>query len=179
MFYASRGNLPGMAIFLDFRKAFDTIEWLYLEKLLTHFNFGPNFFQWFKTLRADISSCVLNNGHASRLFPINRGVRQGCPLSGLLFVIGLELLARSIKRDNLIKGITIGQKEITVSMYADDTTVFVRDLDSITHLLNMLEKFASISGLQINTSKTVALWLGLWKDRQDTPFNFNYLQDPF
>jgi len=43
----------------------------------------------------------------------------------------------------------------------------------------MLEKFASISGLQINTSKTEALWLGLWKDRQDTPpFDFNYPQDP-
>ena len=68
MFYASRGNLPGMAIFLDFRKAFDTIEWHYLEKVLTHFNFGPDFLQWFKILRADISSCVLNNGHASRLF---------------------------------------------------------------------------------------------------------------
>ena len=105
-------------------------------------------------------------------------MRQGCPLSGLLFVIGLELLARSIKRDNLIREITIGEKEIKISMYADDTTVFVRDLDSITHLLNLLEKFASISGLQINTSKTEALWLGLWKDRQDTPFNFNYPQDP-
>ena len=105
-------------------------------------------------------------------------MRQGCPLSSLLFVIGLELLARSIKRDNLIRGITIGEKEIKISMYADDTTVFVRDIDSITHLLNLLEKFASISGLQINTSKTEALWLGLWKDRQDTPFNFNYPQNP-
>ena len=112
-------------------------------------------------LHADISSCVLNNGHALRLFLINRGVRQGCPLSCLLFVIGLELLARSIKRDNLIKGIIIGEREITVSMYAVDTTVFVHDLDSITHSLNMLEKLASISGLQINTSKTEALWLGL------------------
>ena len=117
MFYASRGNLPGMAIFLDFRKAFDTIEWLYLEKLLTHFNFGPNFLQWFKTLPADISSCVLNNGHASRLFPINRGVRQGCPLSCLLFVIGLELLARSIRRDNLIKGIIIGRRNNSIYVY--------------------------------------------------------------
>ena len=87
MFYASKENLPGMAIFLDFRKAFGTIEWHYLEKVLTHFNFGPNCLKWFKTLHADISSCVLNNGHASPLFPINRGVRQGCPLSGLLFVI--------------------------------------------------------------------------------------------
>ena len=52
------------------------------------------------------------------------------------------------------------------------------NLDSITHLLNILKKFASISGLQINMSKTEALWLGLWKDRPDTPFNFNYPQDP-
>ena len=60
------------------------------------------------------------------------------PTSGLLFVIGLELLARSIKLDNLIKGIIIGEKEIKISMYVDNTTVFVRDLDSTTHLLNML-----------------------------------------
>ena len=105
MFYTDKENLSGMAIFLDFRKAFDTIEWHYLEKVLTLFNCGPNFLQWFKTLHADISSCVLNNGHASCCFPINRGVRQGCPLSGLLFVIGLELLTRAIKRDNRIKGI--------------------------------------------------------------------------
>ena len=57
-------------------------------------------------------------------------------------------------------------------MYADDTTVFVSDTVSIQHLLNMLEKFRSISGLQVNTSKTEALWLGSWKDRHDTPFFF-------
>ena len=178
MFYTEKENLPGIAVFLDFRKAFDTIEWHYLEKALTHFNFGPNFLHWFKILHTDISSCVLNNGHASRFFSIKRGVRQGCPLSGLLFVIGLELLARAVKRDALIKGITIGNKEIKISMYADDTTVFVNDTDSILHLLNMLEKFRSISGLQVNTSKTEALWLGCWKDRRDTPFNFKWPEDP-
>ena len=178
MFYTEKENLPGIAVFLDFRKAFDTIEWHYLEKALTHFNFGPNFLQWFKILHTDISSCALNNGHASRFFSIKRGVRQGCPLSGLLFVIGLELLARAVKRDALIKGITIGNKEIKTSMYADDTTVFVNDTDSILHLLNMLEKFRSISGLQVNTSKTEALWLGCWKDRSDTPFNFKWPEDP-
>ena len=178
MFYTEKENLPGIAVFLDFRKAFDTIEWHYLEKALTHFNFGPNFLHWFKILHTDISSCVLNNGHASRFFSIKRGVRQGCPLSGLLFVIGLELLARAVKRDALIKGITIGNKEIKTSMYADDNTIFVSDTDSILHLLNMLEKFRSISGLQVNTSKTEALWLGCWKDRRDTPFNFKWPEDP-
>ena len=105
-------------------------------------------------------------------------MRQGCPLSGLLFVIGLELFARAIKCDDLIKGVRIGEKEIKSTMYADDTTVFVSDLNSIGHLLDMLEKFASTSGLQVNTSKTEAMWLGCWKDRQDIPFNFNWPQEP-
>jgi len=116
----------------------------------------------------DISSCVLNNGHASQFLYIKRGVRQGCPLSGLLFAIGLELLARAVKHDALIQGITIGNKEIKTSMYADDTTVFVSDTDSILHLLNMLEAKA----------KAKALWLGCWKDRRDTPFNFKWPEDP-
>ena len=78
----------------------------------------------------------------------------------------------------LIKGITIGNKEIKTIMYAVDTTVFVSDTDSISHLLNMLEKFRSISDLQVNTSKTEALWLGCWKDRRDTSFKFKWPEDP-
>ena len=84
MFHLEKENSPGIAVFVDFRKAFDTIEWNYLEKALALFNFGPNFLQWFKTIYSNISSCVLNNGHASHFFPLTSEVRQGCPLSGLL-----------------------------------------------------------------------------------------------
>ena len=61
---------------------------------------------------AHVNSCVLNNGYASEFFSLGRGVRQGCPLSGLLFVIGIEILARAIKNDAGIKGIKVGEKEI-------------------------------------------------------------------
>ena len=97
-------------------------------------------------------------------------MRQGCPLSGLLFVVGIELLARVLKKDPTIKGIKVGQKEIKITQYADDTTVLVRDLDSVTQLLKHLYKFKQISGLEINTSKTEALCLGCWKSRKDKPF---------
>ena len=50
MFYLEKENSPGIALFVDFRKAFDTIEWNYLQKALALFNFGPNFLQWFKTI---------------------------------------------------------------------------------------------------------------------------------
>ena len=119
MFYLEKENFPGIAVFVDFQKAFDTIEWNYLEKALALFNFGPNFLQWFKTIYSNISSCVLNNGHASHFFSLTRGVRQGCPLSGVLFVIGLELLARAIKTHDRINGVIIGNHKVKTTMYAD------------------------------------------------------------
>ena len=55
-------NIPGLAVFLDFQKAFDFIEWNYLQKCLETFNFGPQLRQWINVIHNDISSCIINNG---------------------------------------------------------------------------------------------------------------------
>ena len=73
----------------------------------------------------NVPSCVLSNGHASELFALERGIRQGCPLSGLLFVIGIKILADAFtcRNKNTIHGIKVGEKEmIKASLYTDDTT---------------------------------------------------------
>ena len=178
MFFTKNANLPGIAIFLDFRKAFDTIEWSYLSSAIKAFNFGPDIQRWIEVIYHDVSSCVLNNGHASSFFQLHRGVRQGCPLSGLLFVIGIELLAKALKNKKDIKGINIGSKEIKLTQFADDTTVFVSDQHSVTNLLKLLHEFKLASGLEINTSKTEAMWLGAWRNRTDSPYNFKWPQEP-
>ena len=67
-------------------------------------------------------------------------------MSGLLFVIGMEVLANAIINKATIKGIKVEKKEVKISLYADDTTVFVRDLDSITHLLALLNDLKNCSG---------------------------------
>lgn len=77
-----------------------------------------------------------------------------------------------------MKGIEVNNHEIKIAQYADDTTVFVRDRESVLELLNFLEEFSSLSGLEINTSKTEAMWLGQWKNNQDTPFGFKWPKDP-
>ena len=141
MTFTEEKNIAGIALFLDFKRAFDTIEWDFINSCLKVFNFGPDIQNWVKILYNNVSSCIVNNGFASEFFPLERGVRQGCPLSGLLFVIGIELLARAIKNDDNIKGINVGEKVIKVSLYADDTTVFVQDLDSVARLLTLRQKF--------------------------------------
>ena len=58
-------NIPGLAVILDFEKAFDSIGWNYLQKCLETFNFGPQLRQWINVIYSDISSCILNNGFAT------------------------------------------------------------------------------------------------------------------
>ena len=76
-------------------------------------------------LYINISSCVLNNRFATKPFNLSGGVRQGCPLSGILFVIAVEILSNAIKRSRKIEGVQIDpNKSIKITQYADDTTVF-------------------------------------------------------
>ena len=147
-------DIPGMAIFIDFKKAFDTVDWNFLHKTLQVFNFGPSIQKWIKTFYMDCSSCFTNNGYASEFFKPERGVRQGCPLSGILFVLCAEILANAIRNDKSIQGINIHNKEFKLSQYADDTTAFVSDLKSATNLFQLLSNFQECSGLEINKSKT-------------------------
>ena len=121
-----------------------------------------------------MSSCVTNNGFASPFFNLKRGVRQGCPLSGLLFVLGIELLNLAFQTNSNIKGIKVGYEEIKNTLYADDTTLLLRDLESVQMSLEILEKFRGCSGLELNKSKTEAMWLGCWATRNDTPFEFRW-----
>ena len=129
---------------------------------------------WSYIILLIISSCVTNNSFASPFFNLNRGVRQGCPLSGLLFVLGIELLNLAIQTNSNIKGIKVGDEEIKNTLDADDTTLFVKDLESVQELLEMLEKFRRCSGLELNKSKTEAMWLGSWAGRKDKPFGFRW-----
>ena len=115
---------------------------------------------------------------ANSLSSRTKGKDDGAPLSGLLFVIEIELLVRALKKDTDIKGIKVEQKEIKITQYADDTTVLVKFCDSVLRLLKLLEEFRQVSGLEINTEKTEVMWLGTWKNRTEKPFEFKWPQEP-
>ena len=172
-------NIPGIAVFLDFEKAFDSIEWDFIQKCLESFNFGPNLRQWISVFYKDISSCVINNGVASKHFYLERGVRKGCPLSGILFVIAMELLAQSIRRSKDIKGIHIqGNEEVKLTQYADDTTALLAEVQSVSKLFDLLSLFEKCSGLKINPAKSEMLWLGSLRHRKGAICNLQISDDP-
>ena len=103
----------------------------------------------------------MNNGWSSNFFKLERGVRQGCPLSPYLFILCAEVLADAIRNDNNIKGITVDGQEIKISLYADDTTLILDgSRASFQNSLQVLELFSLISGLRLNYKKTEVLWIG-------------------
>lgn len=151
---------PGIIALLDFEKAFDTISWQFLERTLTTFNFGEHFRKWIQILYNDISSCCLNNGHATSFFKITRGIRQGCPISALLFILVVETLACKIRSSKDIVGISVDEREIKISQLADDTTLFLKDHKALACAFELLENFYTCSGLKLNKTKTEIFYLG-------------------
>ena len=161
-------NVPGLLIFIDFQKAFYTLEWNFLLSCLEAFNFGPDFIRWVKTFYQNIQSCVINNGLMSDYFKLERGVRQGDPLSPYLFVVVIESLAIAIRKNPAIRGIMIGKKETKLLQYADDMTA----------LFDLLEVFKKPSGLMINTTKTEGMWIGSPRENKAKPFGIKWPNKP-
>ena len=152
-------NIPGLLLLLDFEKAFDTLEWSFINKALEFLGFGPDFCNWVKSLYFNIESCIINNGHCSSFFNIERGVRKGDPLSPYLFILALELMSAAMKNNPDINGIKIDNSEYLLSQYADDPTLTL-DEKSLEQSLYILEKFSECSGLRANLEKTNSIWIG-------------------
>ena len=85
--YLNKENMPGLLLCLDFEKAFDSVDWRFMFKVLHAFGFGPDISQWIFTFYRHIKSSVVVNGQLSEWFSIQRGCRQGDPISPLFIYI--------------------------------------------------------------------------------------------
>ena len=119
MEFTKKHNIPGILVSLDFRKAFDSLEWPFIMRTLNIFNFGTSIQRWVSTFYTNIESAALNNGFLTNWFRPSRGVRQGCPLSPYLFILSAELMANKIRQDLHVKGIEILGNELKLSQSAD------------------------------------------------------------
>ena len=101
----------------------------------------------------------MNNGIATPLFSVRRGIRQGDPLSPYLFISALESLLAAIKQNKDITGIEVEDKEIKCTAFADDLTNFLRDKKSYEALNSLLDTYGDCSGLKVNKEEKGAYWL--------------------
>ena len=169
--YAYIKQIPGLLLFIDFERAFDSLEWSVIEKTLNCYNFESSLVAWIRLFYTDIGSCVQNNGIDGPLTfsSLSRGVRQGCPLSPYLFILCAEVLGDSVRNDTRIQGIKVLDTECKISQYADDTTFILdRSQSSFSRSLYLLDTFALISSLKVNYEKTEALWIGSCKSSEIT-----------
>lgn len=113
-------------------------------------------------------SCILTNGFLSKNVSVTRSVKQGCPLSPMLYIIQAGPLACTIRNDKKIKGIDLPemgklQHQAKISMFADDSQIFVGKEKSIQIFFEILKQYGKASGAKINLKKTKGMYSGSWK----------------
>ena len=160
--YADFKEEDGTIIALDQEKAYDKIDHHYLLETL------KKFIQTVSSLYENAETAVIINGVISSPFSVTQGVRQGDPLSCLLFNLAIEPLACLLRNSPELQGYSIPgvTEKIIVSLYADDTTIYLSKTDSYTELLNILTKWCSASGAKFNIEKTEVIPTGTKPHRQ-------------
>ena len=102
-----------MLLLIDFEKAFDSLEWDYLESVLQAYNFGNDFRTWSSILYKNSSSRVINNGVFTDFFAIERSCRQGD-----LFILAIEPMSSTIRNSDKVKDLVVNEKHIKIGQYA-------------------------------------------------------------
>ena len=109
--------MKSVVLKIDLSKAYDRVSWTYLRVVLSKMGFSLNFISWVMSSLSSVSFALLVNGTASPFFKSGRGLRQGCPLAPLLFLIVVEGLSRAllyVKECGIYHGLSFGN-EVTLS----------------------------------------------------------------
>lgn len=154
-------NLEGYIVKIDQEKAFDRVSHDYMLNVLKKFGFGDIFINWITIFYNKINSSVKCNGFLTKYFNIENGIRQGCPISALLYVLAAEPLRFNIQNCN-ISGIKIpnSTEEALIFQHADDTTLTVSDKCSVDEVFKVFNCYEKSSGAKINRQKSEILPIG-------------------
>lgn len=158
----------GTIIALDQEKAYDRIDHEYLWRTLERFGIPRQFISTVQSLYHNARTVVIINGERSSPYTVTRGVRQGDPMSCLLFNLAIEPLACTL-RNSTLRGYSVPGvvDKILVSLFADDTTVFLSEHDDYNLLQRILDLWCTASTAKFNSSKTNIIPIGSHDYRQD------------
>nr|GEU55770.1 cysteine-rich receptor-like protein kinase [Tanacetum cinerariifolium] len=145
---------------VDFEKAFDSVNWDFLRDIMTQMGFGVKWRKWIGSCLSSTSISVLINGSPSKEFHMERGLRQGDPLSPLLFLLIAEALQVTITEacnKGVFKGVSLreGGDNIYFLQYADDALFFGKwSCLNAKNLIHVLKWFEDASSLKVNLARS-------------------------
>ncbi|XP_042979926.1 uncharacterized protein LOC122310106 [Carya illinoinensis] len=154
-----KGRVGSMAIKLDMSKAYDRVEWVLLEAVMTKLGFRERWVKLIMSCVRTVSFSVLINGQPGLKFWPGRGLRQGDPLSPYLFILcaeGLSNLLNGYEIQKLTKGVQVARGSISINhlLFADDCILFGRaKLADWFNLQEVLKKYERASGQFLNKEK--------------------------
>lgn len=138
----NKNKTRSLIVGLDAEKAFDSVRWAFLYRVMGKFGFHDNFIKTIQSLYNKPVARVKINGDLSDSFVMKRGTRQGCPISPLLFALFIEPLGQLIRQSEAVKGIAMAGTEQKVAMFADDVLVYLEEPEtSFIGLMTLLEDF--------------------------------------
>ena len=141
-----------MMISINAGKAFDKIQHPFMIKMLQKMGIEGTYLSIVKVIYDKCTVNIILNGEKLKAFPLRSGIRQGCPLSPLLFNTVLEVLATAIREEKEIKGIQIRKEEVKLSLFTDDMILYTENpKDSIRKLLELISEFIKVVGFKTNT----------------------------
>jgi hypothetical protein len=146
-----------LIISIDTEKAFDKVQHLFMIKALRKLGIEGMYLNIINDIFDKLIANILLNGEKLKPFPLKSGMRQGCALFPLIFIIVLESLARAIRQEKEIKGIQMGKKVAKLSPFTDDMILYLKDpRNSTPKLLDTIKSFSKVAGYKINLQKSVA-----------------------
>lgn len=158
MSHITKHNIEALLVGLDAEKAFDSVRWKYLFMVMNRFGFHKSIIKVFQTLYDKPLARIKVNGDLSNQFTLERGTRQGCPISPILFALFIEPLNQWVRQNDKIIGIEIGTGVHKVAAFADDILVYLKQpTQSFPELISLLETYGLFSGYKVNIQKTQVL----------------------
>lgn len=150
------------ALKLDMRKAYDRVEWAYLEAVMLKLGFAPSWVGLVMRMVSSVTFSVLFNGTPSESFKPSRGIRQGDPISPYLFLLAAESLScllksRSLLQSSYLQGLKMASSAPAVNhlLFADDSLLFVRaSVEGAGEVADILDSYCQASGQRINLDKS-------------------------
>uniref|UniRef100_R4GCF9 Reverse transcriptase domain-containing protein n=1 Tax=Anolis carolinensis TaxID=28377 RepID=R4GCF9_ANOCA len=145
-------------LFLDAEKAFDNVNWYCMLEILREMDAGFFFIKAVKAIYTQQTARIITNGKLSSSIKINKGTRQGCPLSPLLFVMTLEVLLEAIRKNKDLQGLRVRNHNYKIRAFADDVVCLIENpLEQFEGWREVIGNFGEVAGLKINREKTKIL----------------------